>query len=124
MTRWLVAARTASPPAAKSDNTDKTQPQLANVTPESTPNPVLSDLSVLSGRGKALGAKPDTSPRAAMIRALRSGLKTPGSIATATKLGASDTYQELDRMTLEGLVTMQPNGALGLTPAADLEAAQ
>ena len=62
------------------------------------------------------------SPRAAIIRTLRAGLKTPGSIATAAKLGATDTYQELDRMEAEGLVTMAPDGALGLTAVADLEA--
>lgn len=66
---------------------------------------------------------PILPPRASIIRALRLGLKTPGSIATETKLGATDTYQELERMRLGGLVTMQPNGALGLTAAADLEAA-
>ena len=65
---------------------------------------------------------PDTATRAAIIAAMRRGRKTPGSIATAAKLGATVTYQELDRMALEGLVTMQPNGALSLTAAADLEA--
>ena len=40
----------------------------------------------------------------------------------SAKLGATVTYQELDRMAREGLVTLQPSGGLALTPAADLEA--
>ena len=55
---------------------------------------------------------------------MRAGLTTPGAIATAAKLGATVTYQELDRMAQAGLVAMQPDGALRLTAAADLEAAQ
>ena len=61
---------------------------------------------------------PPLSTRAAIVRALQAGLKTPGSIATAAKLGATVTYQELDRMALDGLVTVNPNGALAMTPAA------
>ena len=53
---------------------------------------------------------------------MRAGLTTPGAIATAAKLGATVTYQELDRMAQAGLVTLQPGGALHLTAAADLEA--
>ena len=67
-------------------------------------------------------AMPDTSARAAINRALRAGLKNPGSIATAAKLGATDTYQELDRMAIESVVTMQRDGTLALTATADLEA--
>lgn len=59
--------------------------------------------------------KSDLAPRPAIIRALRAGLITPGSIATATQLGATVTYQELDRMAQAGLVTMARDGALGLT---------
>jgi hypothetical protein len=38
---------------------------------------------------------------------------------TAAKLGATVAYQELDRTALEGLVTMQSNGELSLTAAAE-----
>lgn len=79
--------------------------------------PSLSRVSRLS-QAEAVETKtrktPVLSTRTTIIKAIRAGLKTPGSIATAAKLGATDTYQELDRMALEGLVTMQGNGALGL----------
>jgi hypothetical protein len=42
--------------------------------------------------GKDRQAMPDTSTRAAIIAAMHRGLKTPGSIATAAKLGATVTY--------------------------------
>ena len=118
MSRWLDAAQRALPPPTIPTKGDKTP--LETVLP--APAPVLSGFVGFVGRGKAPEAQPDTSTRATIIAALRRGLKTPGSIATAAKLGATDTYQELDRMAQEGLVTMQPGGALGLTAAADLEA--
>ena len=34
------------------------------------------------------------------------------------------TYQKLDQMTQAGLVTMQPDGVLGLAAAANLEASR
>lgn len=82
-------------------------------------------LSRVSQVSQGIHAKPKipfASTRAAIVQALRAGLKTPGSIATATKRGATVTYQELNRMAQAGLVTVQPNGALALTAAADLEA--
>lgn len=115
MTRWLEAARRALPPAAKTDKRDGTQPAADLVAPEGDLNPVLSDLSVLLGRVDTLAADPAASTRAAIIAALRAGLKTPGAIATAAKLGATVTYQELDRMAREGLVIQAANGALRLT---------
>ncbi len=90
--------------------------------PENSPDPVLSVLSVLSDRVKGHAIRPEASTRAAIVRALRAGLRTPGSIATAAKLGATDTYQELDLMTLEGVVTRKRDGALALIAAAVLEA--
>jgi predicted transcriptional regulator len=85
-------------------------------------NPVLSDLSVLSGDGMAVCAEPPCYMRPAILAALRAGPKTPGSISTAAKLGATDTYQEIERMVANGLLSIQPNGALSLTAAANLEA--
>ena len=119
MTRWLAAARSAQtaplPPADKTDNTDRTQAPAAP--PKGHPVPVLSVLSVLSERG--LPAQP--SPRAAIIRAMEGGASTPGAIATAARLGATVTYQELDRMRAEGHVILQHHGALVLTTSAALE---
>ena len=124
MTRWLQVVQRELPPTDKTDERDRTQPEAKLVGPTGHPNPVLSVLSVLSGRVKAPAPNPDTSTRAAIIGALRDGLQTPGAIATAARLGATDTYQELDRMAQEGLVIMQRNGALGLNAAAHIEGTQ
>ncbi len=46
-----------------------------------------------------------TKPKSAeifILAAIRAGRKTPGAIATATRLGATTTYQELDRMARGG----------------------
>lgn len=112
MTRWLAAAREAQAraPSDKTDKTDKTQPVIAEATQDAAAAPVLSVLSVLSERGR----KPEPSPRAAIIAAMRGGRCTPGAIATAARLGATVTYQELDRMLAEGLLTKHPSGALAL----------
>ena len=48
--------------------------------------------------------------QAGILGAIRAGIKTPGAIATATRLGATATYQELDRMTAAGLLTMARDG--------------
>jgi hypothetical protein len=86
--------------------------------------PVLFGFVGFVGGGKSLCTNPDTSTRAAIILALRRGMKTPGSIASAAKLGATDTYQELDRMMSDGILSMQTNGALCLVVAPDPEAIQ
>ena len=118
MSRWLQAARAALPPPTIPTKGDRTQPEVeCNALAG-----VLSGSVGFVGGGIALDSEPDTSTRAAINAVLAAGLKTPGSIATATKLGATVTYQELDRMAHAGLVTMQPDGALGLAAATNLEA--
>lgn len=111
--------------AALSEILASTPATPATIATKTHETPPLSRVSRLS-QGVALETKiqksAPLSTRAAIFQALRAGLKTPGSIATAAKLGATDTYQELDRMAQEGLVAMQPDGGLVLTPAADLEA--
>ena len=87
MSRWLQAARAALPPPTiptKGDRTP-TEPGLPAL------NPVLSGSVGFVGGGIALDSEPDTSTRAAIIGALAAGLKTPGSIATAAKFGATVT---------------------------------
>ena len=121
MTRWLQVVQRELPPTDKTDKRDKSQPEAKRVGPTGYPNPVLSDLSVLSGRVKAPAPNPDTLTRAAIITTLRDGLQTPGAIATAARLGATVTYQELDQMALEGLVVMQRNGALALNALAQIQ---
>lgn len=118
MTRWLQAAQGASPPPTIPTKGNRTP--IASVLP--APEPVLSCVVGFVGRGIAVEARPSTSTRDAIIAALVAGLKTPGSIATAAKLGATDTYQELDQMAREGLVTQESDGALRLADTADLEA--
>lgn len=90
-----------------------------------TPNPPpLSRVSRLSQQATTETKIPEPgprAPRAAIVQALRAGLKTPGSIATAAKLGATETYQELDRMAQAGLVLMHRDGALHLIANADRE---
>ena len=103
-------------------STPATPATIATNTPKPPPLSRVSQVSQGMTAETKTAKSPILSPRAAIIRALQAGLKTPGSIAIAAKLGATDTYQEIDRMTLEGLVTMARNGALGLTAAADLEA--
>lgn len=51
MTRWLQAAKAASPPADKTDTTDTTQPQGERTRLAPQPDMVMSVVSVLSGRG-------------------------------------------------------------------------
>lgn len=114
MSRWLAAARAALTPPDKTDKSDKTPDEAAHDPGPAPSAPVLSEMSVLSKGGEALG----NSPQGAIIEALRRGAKTPGAVATAARLGATLTYQTLDRMAAEGLVSMKPDGALALAGQA------
>jgi DNA-binding transcriptional ArsR family regulator len=51
-------------------------------------------------------------PRDAILAAIRAGNRRPEPIATATKLGATAVYQELDRMRAAGLVTVSRDGTI------------
>lgn len=114
MSRWLAAARAALTPPDKTDKSDKT-PDEALLRPGSALSaPVLSEMSVLSEGEDALGP----SPRMAIIEALRRDAKTPGAVATAARLGVTLTYQTLDRMAAEGLVSAKPDGAVVLAGQA------
>lgn len=132
MTRWLAAARSAQARASnlsdksdKTDKTDKTQAPMAEPDPKASPSLVLSELSVLSDKGLDNLASPPPLTRAAILAAVRAGKTTPGAIATAARLGATATYQELDRMKAEGVLIMKPDGVLALdnqaiAPSLDL----
>ena len=117
MTRWLEASRGIRTPADKTDISDKTQPPIVQPAQGGNCDPVLSVLSVLLERAVEV----NTPTRPAIIRAMRAGCKTPGAIATGAKLGATATYQELDRMAQDGLLSMHRDGALSLTAPGDLE---
>ena len=54
------------------------------------------------------------SPQTAVLAAIRAGNLTPGAIATATKLGATASYQELDRLAKAGPIEMASNGTYSL----------
>ena len=89
-----------------------------------TNTPVLPPESRVSRVSQQAGPKPPPAPFApgtapadaqtAILAAIRAGCLTPGAIATATRLGATATYQELDRMTEAGLIQMAVNGAYAL----------
>lgn len=113
--------------AALSEILTSTPATPATIATNTSKPPPLSRVSRLSQEVDAESKIPKSaphSPRAAIMRALRAGLKTPGSIATAAKLGATETYQELDRMAQAGLVLMHRDGALQLVASADPEAAE
>jgi len=58
------------------------------------------------------------------LAAIRAGNKTPGAVATATRLGATATYQQLDRMAEAGLVKLARDGGyfvFGLNSAGEGE---
>lgn len=110
MTRWLEAARQVSTPT---DLTDLTH--LTHLTPEAGGMAKVKTVkSVKSGKGEpSQGHEP---PRAEIIilSAIRAGNRTPGAIATATRIGATAAYQALDRMRAAGLVEMARDGAFSL----------
>lgn len=60
MTRWLQAAKAASPPADKTDITDETQPKGEHAPKSAQPDMVMSVVSVLSGGG--IPAPPSAPP--------------------------------------------------------------
>jgi len=53
-----------------------------------------------------------------ILAAIREGNKTPGAIATATRLGGTATYQQLDRMVLAEALTMARDGTYCPAPTA------
>jgi hypothetical protein len=61
------------------------------------------------------------STRDAIAQAIQGGARTPGAIAAAARLGVTLTYQELDRMTGEGILRIGANGALHLADKAEKE---
>ena len=116
MTRWLEASRGKATASDKTDKADKTESPPLTPGKDANSEPVTSVLSVLSGG--ASGTR--TMTQAAIIWAIKAGNRTLGSIATAAKLGVTETYQELDQMALAGLLSMDRSGALNLTAPADL----
>ena len=77
--------------------------------------PLLSQVSRMSqGGGPNLAAAPAT-PETAILAAIRAGCLTPGAITTATRLGATVAYQELERMADAGLIQRAINGTYSLT---------
>ncbi len=52
-----------------------------------------------------------------ILAAVRAGRKTPDAIATATRLGVTATYQELDGMVKAGALTMARDGTY--SPSAE-----
>ena len=116
MSKWLDAAQSAIRSRDKTGKTDKTQTPTLDVQFRlGRFGPVLLDLSVLSDRGQEASGDLVPGAQGSIIAAIRAGKVTPGSIATATKLGGTATYQELERMAKVGLVEMESNGAYRLT---------
>jgi hypothetical protein len=66
MTRWLQAARGEVTPSDKTDKTDETPPWVTFGGHKSTPYPVLSVLSVLSGEGSLLSTQSDEAEHPAV----------------------------------------------------------
>ena len=64
--------------------------------------PPVSRVSRMSQRGGPDLAPAPTTPETTILAAIRAGCLTPGTIATATRLGANVTHQELDRMAEAG----------------------
>ena len=116
MSKWLDAAQSA---IRSRDKTDKTQTPTLDVQFRlGRFGPVLLDLSVLSDRGQEASGDLVPGAQGSIIAAIRAGKVTPGSIATATKLGGTATCQEHKRMAKAGLVEMARNGAYRLASGA------
>lgn len=85
---------------------------------------VLPPVSRMSRMSQLPSPKPVLAPvvfvpspanlQTAILTAIRAGNLTPGAIATETKLGATATYQELDRLTKAGLIEMARKGTYSL----------
>jgi hypothetical protein len=71
MSRWLDAAQRGIPPSDKTDKTDKTPQEVPEPKPSSPSGWVLSELSVLSDRGKAVADDGNPSAPARLARPTR-----------------------------------------------------
>ena len=118
MSRWLESAQRVTPRSDKTDKTHKTAPEVPKPQVSSPHGWVLSELSVLSGGAMTPQAEGNPSAKDRILAAIMAGNKTPGAIATATRLGATATYQELDRMVMAETLTMARYGTYRPTQAA------
>ncbi len=100
MSRWLQAAKAVSTPSDKTDKAAKIAPMSQAVTLQNE-KAVLPQGPTPDGTCAAPIAATQ-SAEIIILAAIREGMKTPGAIATATRLGATTTYQDLDRMARGG----------------------
>lgn len=70
--------------------------------------------SVKSGEGEPSQSPEQTGAEIIILSAIWADNRTPGAIATATRIGATVAYQVLDRMRTAGLVEMARVGAFSL----------
>ena len=118
MSRWLESAQRVTPCSDKTDKTHNTAPEVPKLEVSSPHGWVLSELSVLSGGAMTPQAEGNPSAQDRILAAIMAGSKSPGAIATATRLGATATYQELDRMVMAETLTMARDGTYRPTQAA------
>ncbi|MEO8245140.1 MAG: hypothetical protein ABI832_22890 [bacterium] len=92
---------------------------IATNTPDFPPVSRVSRVSQQSGPEPAHPPAPPVPPPAyaqtAILAAIQGGCLTPGAIATATRLGATATYHELDRKADAASIRMASNGPYSIT---------
>lgn len=108
MSRWLDAATRATSPANETNKAPPAAPKLMVASPHEC---VLLELSVLSEGITDFQANGIASIQDHILAAINGGNRTPGAIATTTELGATATYQELDRMVLAEVLSTSCNGS-------------